>query len=218
MRSQIPFTGMGKSVATLLAAALLAFAPSPGFAQTSFSIQGGAAIPARHLADVSDPGAKVGADLSYWMSDQVALSVDGSVDMLPATEETAVPVNVLPDLKLWHYGLGAKIDLVAADASPWSLVLKGGAGATTMDTDELAVAPAPGEEDFTETYLRVNGGLDIGYQASDNVKIAVGGGSYITFVDEEDMALFATMNPEVDPFDTAYTFPITAEVQIGLPN
>jgi hypothetical protein len=217
MRSQTSYTGKGKPLAALLIATLVGLVASPATAQTSFSVQGGASIPAKHLADMSEPGAKVGADLSFWVSDQMALSVDGSLDMLPATDEGPVPATALPDLKLWHYGLGAKLDLVAADANPWSVVLKGGAGATTMDTDELAVAPTP-EADFTETYLRVNGGLDIGYQASDNVKIAVGGGSYITFVDEEDMALFATMNPQVDPFDIAYTFPITAEVQIGLPN
>ena len=80
MRSQTPYTGMGKPLATLLAAALFGFAPSPATGQTSFSVQGGAAIPAKHLADMADAGAKVGADLSWWVWDQMALSVDGSAE------------------------------------------------------------------------------------------------------------------------------------------
>src|SRR5690606_26692212 len=159
------------------------------------------------LADITEVGAAIGAGVSIPVAGRLAISLDGNVDMLSAADQGPA------DMRLWHYGAGLQYDVSPRD-TPWSVVLHGGANATTMDTEEFAGAP---DGDFTETYFGLNSGLEVGYDVSDDVQIAVRGSSFFVFADEEETEiLFA--GTDLTPFETAVTVPITAEVHISIPN
>jgi len=211
---------VGAAVAAGLAALALSFVAGRLDAQMAsndevdFEVRAGPSIPGQHLSDIVDAGLAVGAAARWWVTDHVAFMLDGNVDVLPGEELSAA---VTPDTRLYSYGGGLTVGwLSAADSNPWSLTTSLGAGATTIDTDDFAPATTVAG-DFTETYFQMNGGVRLGYDISRNAEVALGVQSYLAFLDEEDTAVFATANPNLDPFDTGMTFPVTLTFQWAIP-
>lgn len=132
-------------------------------------------------------------------------------------EEVAAP---MPDVRFWNYGGGIDFDLMGRNSeSPLELQAKVGAGATTLDTEDRVDPPAGEDEpDITQTYPNVNAGLEVGYRVAENVSAAVGTAALFAFVDEEETAPLMALNPAAEPLETAMMFPITARIQIGIPN
>ena len=180
-------------------------------------VKGGVTMPAMELNEYADPGLHLGGEAAWWVNEFVAVRLDGNVDAMPGvTEEVAAP---MPDVRFWNYGGGLDFDLLGrSNASRVDVQAKIGAGATTFDTEDLADPPAGGEPDITQTYPNVNAGVEVGYQVAENVSAAVGTTALVAFLDEEDTAPLRALNPAAEPMDRATMFPITATVQIGIPN
>ena len=201
-------------------AAALAFLPSQLDAQQldsdiqnrdlKLTVRAGPSMPAADLAEITnDFGTALGAEVALPLSQRVSLSVDGNVDMFNG----ATILN--PDMRLWHYGAGLDVETTPED-TPWSVVLSGGVNATTMDSD--AYDPADVDSgDFTETYLGVNGGVQIGYEINRSVEVAVRGATFFAFADEEETAALTDLSG-TEAFGTAVTVPLTAAVNIRIPN
>lgn len=99
------------------------------------------------------------------------------------------------------------------DESPFSVVISGGANATTMDSGER-IDPTV-DEGFKDTYLGVNAGLEIGYDVTERVELAVRSARFYVFADEDETSVLAEGIEGAAPFDRAITVPITAELSIG---
>ena len=180
--------------------------------------KGGFAVPATELREYAETGLHLGGEAAWWMNDYVAVRLDGNVDALPGLGGDEAP-TVMPDIRFWHYGGGLDFDLMGRNnGSPMSLQAKVGAGATTLDTEDLIDPPAGEDDDITQTYPNVNAGVEVGYQLAENVAAAVGTTAYFAFVEEEDLETLQEMNPAAEPMDIATMFPITATVRIGIPN
>ncbi len=178
-----------------------------GQGSVALTVRAGPSMPVNKLADITNAGAALGADVAYSLTDRLALTADGDVDFLTGHE------SLEPDMRLWHYGGGLQLD-VAPTRTPWSVVLSGGANATTMDTSPIGIQS---NMDFTHTYFGLDGGLEVGYDVSDNVDVAVRGSSYFVFADKADTQQLVN-GTGAQPFDMAVTIPVTAELHIALPN
>jgi len=182
----------------------------------TLSLKAGASLPSGDLADYTDAGQALGADLEWMMSNRLDLTLGTSLDVLDNAEALGTP-----EMRLWHVDLGADFE-VTPQTSPLNVEVQGGVGATTMDTEDfLATTQVVGDEaeaDFTETYVSVNGGLEVSYDLSRSVDVALGGSSHVVFADELETRVLADESPVLDPFGTAVTFPIIAKVEITLAN
>jgi hypothetical protein len=203
---------------TFAFAALLVFG-TVGSAQAqqgiSVEARGGIAIPTSDLSDLADEGPSFGVGVSFPLNSRLSVRVDGDVDILSGKDASGTDPEG-PDMNLYHYGAGLEYALVQPGDSRWGLDVNIGAGATTFDVDEFDVMGTP--VDFSETYFTANGGLTLGYQVSRSVSVFIGGQAFIMFADEDDTAIFAAINSEIDPagFDTAVTIPLTAGFKIAL--
>lgn len=213
-----------------LASAVLLMAPPGSSAQMTddtygaerskvdLSLEGGVAVPATELTEYTDPGLHLGGEAAWWVNEYMAVRLDGNVNAMPGLdEEVAAP---MPDVRFWNYGGGLDFDLMGRNSeSPVELQAKVGAGATTLDTEDLVDPPAGEDEpDITQTYPNVNAGLEVGYRVAENVSAAVGTTALFAFIDEEETAPLMALNPSAEPLETAMMFPITARIQIGIPN
>jgi hypothetical protein len=173
----------------------------------SMAFRAGPSLPVDKLSKITDPGAAFGADLAYALTNRLAVTANGDLDAL--TGHTSLE----PDLSLWHYGGGLQLDL-APLRTPWSVLLTGEADATTMHTGPIG---PDSNTSFNHTYLGLDGGLEIGYNVSHSVNVAVRGSSFFVFADKQDTAAL-TNGTGAQPFSTAVTIPVTAELHIALPN
>lgn len=173
----------------------------------SATMAAGPSMPVDQLAKITDTGAALGADVAYSLTNWLALTADGDVDFLTGHA-------LEPDMRLWHYGGGLEVEL-APNRTPWSVQLDGGANATTMDTSPFG--GIDNSTDFTHTYFGLDGGLEVGYNVSRNVDVAVRGSGYFVFANKTDTQSLVA-GSGVQPFSTAVTIPVTAELHIALPN
>lgn len=162
----------------------------------------GIGIPTGDLADVAETGLDLGLKASYFFSPYFELRADGEVEILSGNGSA-------PDMRLWHYTIGPGVKLTDADVTPWSVIINGGLGITTIDTDSYQGSS------FNETYFALNFGAKVGYDLSRQADIFVSSMGYITFADENDTRYFADI-PGGTSFDTAFSLPITAGVTIRL--
>lgn len=200
-------------------AAALAFLPSQLDAQQldpdlqdrdlNLSVRAGSSMPAADLAEITnDFGTALGAELALPLNQRVSLTVDGNLDMFDGA------TVAIPNMRLWHYGAGVNVETTPV-RNPWSVIISGGVNATTWDSDTFD--PTDDSGDFTETYLGLNGGVQVGYEINESVDVALRAASYVTFADEEDTEALTSLNG-AEPFGTAVTVPLTAQVSIDIPN
>ncbi len=126
-------------------------------------VLGSIAVPASDLANLQVVG------VVYRLSARVLLRPDGDVDILSGVVWVPVPrrstsmtpmVPVRRHLNIYHHTAGLEVKLFAS--APWHLDANLGAGASTLDFDDFAVAGTP--IDFTETYFTATGGPKLGYR------------------------------------------------------
>lgn len=173
---------------------------------------GGVSLPAGDLEDVYDVGGRVGIGIGYLVAPRVAIRVDGDVDFLTGSDDAPGA----PNLRLWHYGAGVSVNLLDPDRTRWTLLVDAGAGATTMDSDDFPAEAVGQEDSFTETYFQLNGGLQVGYLVTERVNLFAGGRANVAFTDEEDTALLTQFLGTAEGFDTAWTIPIVAGIEIRI--
>lgn len=204
-----------QTLALALAVAALLGSTSQAAAQHKLSIEGrgGIAIPASDLADLEDIGPTFGLGLSYSLSPRIALRIDGDVDLLSGVDSDGSGPEA-PDMNIYHYNAGLTFRLLNPDTNRWALDANLGAGLSTLDADSFELG---GETvDFSETYFTANGGLKLGYEITPRVSVFLGGQAYLIFADEEDTAVFSLLRDDVEPFDTAWTFPVTVGLAIRI--
>lgn len=217
---------------TLAAAVLLAGLGSPRVEaqqkRVSFEGQGGVAIPTGRLADITDAGPTVGLTMSYPMTERTSLTVAGGVDALGGARLGAAQA---PDMKLWRYGVGVEQRLIGQRpaAAPvrgrvmprpnrWALIGDVGLGATKFDSQSFTAPGAQSARTFGETYLSAEAGLTLKYRAADRVQLFAGSHGTMTFANEDDTAVLASLDPRAQAraFGSAVTIPLSAGFTIRM--
>ncbi|MGD2046994.1 MAG: outer membrane beta-barrel protein [Gemmatimonadota bacterium] len=202
---------LGAIALTCLATLPAAAAGQTDESTVDLSVHAGPTMPASDLADITDVGPAVGADIAFWINDHLAVTVDGSVDMLRGDDRA----DALPDVQLWHYGAGLETNVMPV-SSPVTFELMGGAGATELRTNHFDPTGPGAPDRLQETYFGLNAGAEAGYQVSDNIDVALRGGAFFTFTDATDLRPLSDMAPQVDGFDSMVTLPLTLQVDVGL--
>ena len=195
----------------LAALLVLLLAPAPGAGQEqplAFELRGGVGLPAFDLADRADPGFAFGLDLAHRLTPRVSLVAGGDVELLAGAGGDGAVDH--PDVNVWHYGVGVEAQLLDPARTWWRLSASAGAGGTTFDV-------ASGGASSTEP--AVYAGLELGWDASEEMDVFVGVRSWVAFAGE------STLGP--DPRDTApvgdaaggdgdtlWSFPLTAGVRL----
>jgi len=182
--------------------ALVLFTVSPAKAQSKldFELRGGASIPAGDLAEVGATGAGFGAGVGWWLSENVALRVDGDLELL--SERALGDGIIMPRAFLWHYHAG--LEIAVPMSGPWRLRLRGGGGGTTYDT-ELFYA---GGDDFLDTFFSVSGGASLGRQISETLELGATGQVFVVFTDKYRTQELSQRSPILNPFSKASSFPV----------
>jgi len=204
---------LGGSV--LAAGLLLALGAGGLHAQQGVDVEvrGGTAIPAGELSDAADVGGAIGVGVSYWVTSRIGLRLDGDVDILGGAD---IPGGgSMPDMTLWHYTAGAEVSALDRNSTPWTVLLNGGLGATTLDTDRFGNASG-GTQDITQTYFALNWGVKVGYDVNRSVNVSVGTQAFVTFTDKGDLRPLAALSPSFVETDNVWTFPITAAVRFSI--
>ena len=141
-----------------------------------------------------------------------------------------------PDINAWRYGAGVEIHLT--NPSPEGMSMGGakkglmatlnlGIGGVTYNSDEFVVQdfngdtgqPQPGATTtaaFQDTYLGLNGGLNLGYNASRVFTLFIGAQAHVAFVKEEDTAALAFLMGQPE-FSSAIDIPIQGGFRINVP-
>lgn len=201
------------TIAALAAGAMLATA---GTAQAqdqtwSFDAEGGVAIPATDLSEITDAGPSVGAGVGYALTDRFSIRADGDISLLEG-KEIEDPTPVTRDLDLFHYNAGVAFD-VAPATSPWEVAVNVAGGATTIDAEDLAAGDEA--EEFSQTYPAVNGGLSVGYDVTRNLNLYLAGQWYLTIADEADTEVLVDAVGE-EPFDVMSSVPLVAGLEVKM--
>lgn len=202
---------------TVFAAAAVALAPQGVLAQqeitTDFS--GGVAIPAGDVSDAVKLGPGFIIGLNFRVHDRVSIRAEGGADIWQGEDfSTATePTFEGPDLTLTRLDGGLVFHVVSADQSDGFWVTADvGAGVHILTSDRFERQIRANDVtiiDVSSAYFGAKGGLDFGYQFTDQVSAFVAGDAYLTMADEEDTAGYVDV-PGVAPFETLWSLPITA--------
>ena len=223
------------------AVALLTLIPAAADAQFvryspifwSADARGGISIPLGDFSDVADAGPSFGAGWAYFLNPRLALRADGSLTLFQAKDDVSA---MAPDINAWRYWGGLEFHLVRPSPEGMSMggaqqglmaTLNVGLGGVTYNSDEFVVdgynadtgQPQPGARTtaaFQDTYLGVNGGLNLGYNASRVFTIFLGAQVHAAFIEEEDTGALAFLMGQ-DPFSSAIDIPIQGGFRINVP-
>lgn len=204
-----------------LAAAALALAPQSVLAQQEITLDlgGGVAIPAGDISDAVKTGPGFTLGLDFRVHDRVSIRGEGGADIWQGETFSTVtePSFVGPDLTITRLNGGLKFHaLTAEETDGFWVTADVGAGVHILTSDrfERQIQPIGVTIiDVSSAYFGAKGGLDFGYQFTDQVSGFVAGDAYLTFADEEDTARYSDI-PGVDPLDTIWSFPITAGLKL----
>ena len=201
-------------VALLLSASTDAVAQEKG--DFAVAARVGVAIPGGQFHTLTSEGLAVGGSLVYHISDHWGFRVDGSLQRLQEGISGVSGFVLSPPMDLLTIGGGFEVnfDRPWDQDLPFTFRVHVGAGLTQMkadaDFDPLLVQGA-----FDESYPSVYGGAGLGYQVSEIVNVHVQASALLILVDAVDTFVFSQGTAgEVEPFDTAWSFPITAGVRI----
>ena len=156
----------------------------------------GVGLPAGDLGDAFDPGVAGDLGVGVRLNPRISLRLDGGAEFLSLEEDVSSFAGTASDLTLWHYGATVGLDLVPPMRTPFRVTALLGGGGTTLEFRDT---------DRTETYPSVNGGLRLGYQVDENVKLFADGRARLAITDEEDLGT-----------ESAWSIPLTAGVEIAV--
>lgn len=197
--------------------------PDVGAQPGSFGFEGraGVALPAGELTGAVDPGATLGAGVSYFLDRH--FGVWGGVDVQFLSGATDDVGNTFPDMRMVHAGVGGELNLFGGydvrddpDPTPVTATFRLGLGVSDLDTEDTLDGGAPAPLVFEHTYLSFQGGATAGYQVTPRVNVFVGSTAHLILTDLEDTRALAGRSPDVDVFDTAWSVPVHAGVRFTL--
>lgn len=201
--------------------ALLVAVPAKSVAQEPGTIgvsgQAGLGVPLGSLADVSEvgPAFRFGTDLA--LSDGFALQGLIGAEVLPGVTGRG---GEGPTVRLFRLTVGPSLSLVRSPApTGFGLAVRGGLGATLFTAGRSLVGTGSRVRiiDFTEVYPGLDGGFSAQYSLSSSVGLHLDAGLSVSFADEEDTEGFAFLDPEVEPFSTLVSVPLTAGIRLSFP-
>ncbi len=166
----------------------------------SLEVRAGLANPTGDLADIAETGFDIGVKAGYLFMPALEARLDGDVEVLTGDGNA-------PDMRLWHYTVGLGYDFLASRNTPWSAVLNGGLGFTTIDTDSFQ------GRSFNETYFAINFGAKVAYNITPRIDVFASSMGYVTFADDDDTVFFENI-PGGTAFDTVFSVPVTAGISI----
>lgn len=179
----------------------------------------GIGVGAADLTEYTQPGLAVGAGAGFWLSDHVALRVDGDFSALGG-DETGIEADVTtPDMNLYHLTAGLEFDLLGRDEpdNAWTMRVNAGAGGSTLDTEDFLDVPDE-EADITHTVANVNAGAELGRELSENVMLTVSGQAFYMFLDEYNFNNLADLRPAEGPIQDGINIPVTLSLRWDIPN
>lgn len=218
--------------AILAMAAVLAWLPMQAQAQQEgrfyFEGRGGVGLSGGDIDALQDIGPAFGGQFGYWISDRVALTVGGDVnllrgrdadfqeafpgsDSLDADGNPVFPDEVFintPDITTFHYVAGAEL-LVTAPESPFEVRWGAGGGLATLTADQLEEplpegftlptgATLPEDGEYDETTVSLYTDLKLGYDVSPRFNIFAGVRPYLSFPDSDQTAFFHGVAEQAD--------------------
>lgn len=147
-------------------------------------------MPTFEIADAAETGPGFGIGIAVPVGSRLFLMGDADFGFHEGGSDG-------PDVNVYHYIGKLGIELLDREATRWSVILNGGAGAMSFDV----AAPGFG----TETYVAINVGAKVGYEVSERLTLFLSPQGDIAFTDE---AVLGT--------DAAWVWPFTAGVRIEL--
>lgn len=183
----------------------------------------GAAIPTGNLGDIVDTGFNAGLGIGIPLAERVRFTLSGDVSLLSEVDsdgefgEGEVRQFFDDGLRLWSYGGGLEFDLTDPATSDLAVMLSAGAGATTIDPETTLTGT--GIEAFdSRTRFSANGGVELGFEASENVGLFLGAETRAIFLRSDDFEPTTddgdTLADQVD--DAWWTFPVRAGIQFRM--
>jgi hypothetical protein len=151
-------------------------------------VRAGAAVPTFDIEDAAEVGLVVGGTVGYKVTEAVWVFGEGDFGFHGGKDGG-------PDVNVFHYVGKVGYNLLAADRQ-WSVVPNLGVGAMTFDVD------APGAS--ANTYIAINAGAKIIYQATPQVGIVLNLQGDIALSDEDEIGT-----------DNAWVWPFTAGVNFA---
>lgn len=201
----------------VLAAAALALAPQSVMAQQEITTDfgGGAAIPAGDLGDAVKLGPGFTIGLNFRVHDRVSIRAEGGADIYPGEQFSTVtqPTFEGPDLTITRLDAGLVFHPITAEQTGgfW-VTADAGAGLHILTSGRFEQDILPNQVtiiDVSSASFGAKGGLDFGYQFTDQVSAFVAGDAYLTMADEQETQGYQDF-PGVSPLETLWSFPVTA--------
>lgn len=186
----------------------------------------GATVPAGNLGDITDAGFNAGLGVGIPLADRVRFTLFGDVSLLSEIDtdgefgEGEVEQFFDDGLRLWSYGGGLEFDLTDPATSDFSMMLSAGAGATTIDPQTTLTGPDTEFQPFdTETRFSADAGVELGYQASENVGLFLGADTRAIFLNSDDFEPVEgdagdELSDQID--NTWWAFPLRAGIQFRM--
>ena len=203
--------------------AAMSTVPASAAAQSDLdvSLSGGYTLPLGDIADGWDNGINLGAAFSFWLQDNLAIRVDGSLDALKGTGvgERAGTDNTfndfVPDVDLYYASGGIEFSLTDRAESDLAFLVNVGGGMTWFKSSGISGGGIQSPS-FDESYFHAKGGAEVGYMLADQVDIGLQAQVYATFADEADTGFFSEFRPAegLSAFSTTITMPISAVIRI----
>lgn len=201
----------------VLAAAAVALAPQSVVAQQEITldVSGGASVPAGDIGDAVKLGPGFTLGVNFRVHDRVSIRTEGGADIYPGEDfsTATAPAFEGPDLTVTRLDAGLVFHALGAEETNGAWVTADvGAGVHILTSSRFERDILPSDVtiiDVSSAYFGAKGGLDVGYQFTDQVSAFAAGDAYLTMADEQDTLGYRDF-PGVSPLETIWSFPITA--------
>lgn len=180
-------------------------------AQVRAEWRGGLATAGGELGQMTTPGATIGAAIGLGVAGPLGVRVDVEVTMLEESEMGDTPT---PGVNLAHLLFGP--ELVLPPRRRLRARVGASAGVTAFEVEAFSNANLPpGEPNvLEETYPTVGGSLSLEWLPGRRLAVFATGRALVTLTNEEDTARLSYLTPEIEPFDRAWTYPLSAGLAI----
>lgn len=177
------------AAALLLAPAPAALAQSSGRAQPASvaEVRAGAASPKGDLGDINDDGVLFGLALGYRILPRVELR--GQLDfenLEPGGRPSILGGTVGPRTHLWHYLVGAQVELTDPALSKWEIALNALGGGTWLDVRD----GPPAVPDYTGHRPTLHLSGQAGYDLFESATLFVRAGGYGMLGDQAEEPVY----------------------------
>lgn len=208
--------GAALAVAAVLTVPVLLLAQEDDAPVFSVDASGGLAVPAADLDDFTDPGGSVGAGVAVHLGRHVALHAGVDYQRLGGATDTRG--TTFPDIDVLHALGGLEFLFTEEDRrdTRWTASLGAGAGISSMVSDETLDGGGPAPVILDARYVSFEGSAKLGYQATSAVNVFFEPRTVVIVSDRADSQVFASLSPDVTPWDVMWVVPLHLGARISL--